>query len=676
MGCIVKTEELTGKRKFRPEIEGLRAVAALLVAVYHIWVGKVSGGVDVFFVVSGFLITISLLTQAERIGRVDFFSFILRLMKRLFPMAFLVLFVSTLGSMLLVPRVQWEQTIQEVFASIFYYQNWQLAVSSVDYLGQNNEASPFQHFWAMSIQGQFYMLWPLLIMLSIVFSTCIFKTSLRMAFLYIVSVLFVLSFSYSIIRTATDQPWAYFDTFARVWEFCLGGLLALFIAKVVLHKALALVIGWLGLVTIVFTGALLNVSTQFPGYVALLPALSAGLIMIAGNQGGKAGVHALLSWAPLTQFGSISYAFYLWHWPFLIFYYELTGTQEVSFTHGLILILGAAVVSYGTTMLFEKPIRNLKLAPKRIFSWGIMASLALPVLVAAGIWGYNVQETNQELSEVTKENEYEGAGALGSDEQSRETSEQVPEEDREILPSPVQARSDLPKGYENGCHQDIEAAEVIKCEYGETENEKFTIALVGGSHSLHWLPALEEIATEEDIKVDSYTKSACRFNEDGGRDDSCKEWNDNVISELEEDNPDMVFTPADSASNKTAGVPTGFMDQWRKLDSSGIQVFAVRDTPWFDEDIPSCVEENAGNLSECAEPRENVMAGEKPWKDVQESPENVSFYDYSDYVCEGDTCGPVAGNVLIYRDKHHLTATYAKTLGPVIRKDIMDGLKN
>lgn len=224
----------------------------------------------------------------------------------------------------------------------------------------------------------------------------------------------------------------------------------------------------------------------------------------------------------------------------------------------------------------------------------------------------------------------------------------------------------------------IDSAEVIKCEYGEVENEEFTISLVGGSHSLHWLPALEEIAKTEkvNIKIDSYTKSACRFDEDGGRDESCEKWNANVISELEEENPDIVFTPADSASNKTAGVPTGFMDQWRKLDNAGVQVFAVRDTPWFDEDIPSCVEENADNLYECAEPRENVMADEKPWENIPDHPDNVSFYDYNDNVCDRDTCEPVAGNVLIYRDRHHLTATYARTLAPVIRKDILNELKD
>ncbi|MFC3523632.1 acyltransferase family protein [Marinococcus halophilus] len=394
------------QRRFRPEIEGLRAVAALLVAIYHIWVGQVSGGVDVFFVVSGFLITTSLVNRLEKNGSIDFFSFILRLMKRLFPMAFLVLLVTSLASILWLPQVRWSQTIQEVFASAFYYQNWQLAINSVDYLAQNNEASPFQHFWAMSIQGQFYLLWPLVLFIAYLAAKYIFKISTRVALTGVLTGLFAVSFSYSIYRTAVDQPWAYFDTLARVWEFSLGGLLAIMISKIILNKLLSAFLGWAGLFAIIVTGAALEVSTEFPGYAALWPVVGGILIVATGNQGGALGVHRLLSWGPLTKFGSISYAFYLWHWPLLIFYYILTDTKQVPFFDGLLLMVGAALISYVSTVLIEKPIRTMKLPAKHWLSWGTVVICMLPTLIVASWWAYDVDQSNEELANAVEDENY------------------------------------------------------------------------------------------------------------------------------------------------------------------------------------------------------------------------------------------------------------------------------
>ncbi|MEW4225728.1 acyltransferase family protein [Rossellomorea marisflavi] len=154
------------EKKFRPELEGVRTVAALLVAVYHIWIGAVSGGVDVFFIVSGYLITTSLVSKMEREGRIQFAEYWLGLARRLFPLAFTVLLFVVVGSILLVPESQWKQIIGEVIASGTYTQNWYLATSAVDYLGQTNQASPLQHFWALSIQGQFYLTWPFVILFS------------------------------------------------------------------------------------------------------------------------------------------------------------------------------------------------------------------------------------------------------------------------------------------------------------------------------------------------------------------------------------------------------------------------------------------------------------------------------------------------------------------------------
>ena len=210
------------KRQYRPEIEGIRVVAALLVAVYHIWMSQVSGGVDVFFVVSGFLITTSLLSKYARDGYIKFGTFVFGLLKRLLPHAFVVLIFITVISYFLLPEVRYLATIKEIVASIFYFENWQLAITGTDYLDQHNAQSPVQHFWAMSIQGQFYIIWFLIVSLSIwMFKKT--KYNFNNIFITVLIILFILSFTYSIYLTGVNQPWAYFDTRTRVWEFAIGG---------------------------------------------------------------------------------------------------------------------------------------------------------------------------------------------------------------------------------------------------------------------------------------------------------------------------------------------------------------------------------------------------------------------------------------------------------------------
>jgi peptidoglycan/LPS O-acetylase OafA/YrhL len=654
------------KKRFRTEIEGLRAVAALLVAIYHIWLGNVSGGVDVFFVVSGFLITTSLLGRVQRQGKIDILDFILGLAKRLFPAAFFVLLVVTLASMLWLPQVQWAQTLQEIFASAFYYQNWQLAFNAVDYLAQNNEASPVQHFWAMSIQGQFYLLWP-----TVVFGLALlikkitkinFKATLTTALLTV----FTASLTYSIYLTFTNQAFAYFHTFTRVWEFALGGIVAVLGSQIVFRKSISFFIGWVGLIAIVLCGIILQVSTVFPGYAALWPTLAAILIILAGNNGGSFGVHRFLSLKPLTSLGNLSYALYLWHWPILVFYFILTGKETVPLLDGLAIILTSIILSYITTNLIEKPIRSMK---KETPTWkrgSVVIACMLPVVLTASLWANQINKAESELANLIQNEEYPGALAVFSN----NLVEDVP-----VLPTPLQAKNDLPKVYEDQCHQNLEDSEVIACEYGTTNNPIYTVALVGGSHSAQWLPALEVFAQEEKIKIINYTKSSCRFTAEEvnpATSESCYKWNKELIQTLLSTKPDLVFTIADVG--RKAEVPAGFVQQWETLNKADIPIFALRDNAWFEFDVPSCVEEKGVDSLECAQEREKALPSESPFSKLETVPANVNYVDLTNYLCDEDYCKPVKGNVLVYRDKHHITATYVKTIAPILKKELFSVL--
>src|ERR1044071_1152876 len=239
-------------RAFRPELQGLRALAVLLVVTYHVWLDRVSGGVDVFFVISGFLLT-GQLTRAVTKGRVEFRPLWGRMIKRLFPAALTVLVAVMVVSVFVLPEPRWFQTIREVVAAALYVENWQLAADSVDYFAQNNGKSVVQHFWSLSIQGQLFLTWPLLIV-GIGLAARRFGGGFRTWVAATLGVVGVASLTYSVVLTAQNQPLAYFHTLTRVWEFVLGGLLALVVDAIVLPRVARGVLGWLGVVGLVSCG--------------------------------------------------------------------------------------------------------------------------------------------------------------------------------------------------------------------------------------------------------------------------------------------------------------------------------------------------------------------------------------------------------------------------------------
>ena len=338
----------TPTHRFRPEIEGLRAVAAILVAVYHVFLGRVSGGVDVFFVVAGFLITTSLLGHVERVGRPQVGRFVGRLASRLLPVAVVVLVAISAATLLWMPITRLAATFDEVVASALYYENWLLAAKAVDYLARDDGTSPLQHFWALSIQGQFYLVWLALFGLAVLLAD---RARIRRSIGAALALVFVGSLFVSVALTDRNQPLAYFHTGARMWEFAAGGLLALAIAR--LPRAwgrLSLVGGWVGLAMIVSCGVLIPVSTSFPGWIALWPVVGALLVIAAGDSRHRWASSRLLGSRPFVFVGGVAYALYLWHWPILIFYrLQRGGDGPVGIRAGLAILAVSFVLAVVTT---------------------------------------------------------------------------------------------------------------------------------------------------------------------------------------------------------------------------------------------------------------------------------------------------------------------------------------
>ena len=330
------------KPTFRPEVQGLRALAVLMVVAYHVWLGRVSGGVDIFLLISAFLLTLSFVRKAESGQSFRLLAHWLHLFKRLLPAAVVVILGVLAGTWLILPQGRWPQVLDQAWASLFYHQNWLLADLSVDYYAQDHAgASPLQHFWSLSIQGQVFILWPLIfagaaaLLDSLSRIPGLEKVTYRSLLAVVFGAVFVLSLAYSIDQTATNQAYAYFDTRARLWEFALGSLLALGLPYLKPGRVLRVLLGWAGLAGMVSCGLLLTVDRSFPGYVALWPTLSAAAIIAAGQSGSRFGVDRLLSSRPAVALGDNSYALYLWHWPVLVLALAATGVEEPNLKQGL-----------------------------------------------------------------------------------------------------------------------------------------------------------------------------------------------------------------------------------------------------------------------------------------------------------------------------------------------------
>lgn len=653
------------KRQYRPEIEGLRAIAALLVAVYHIWMMRVSGGVDVFFVVSGFLITTSLLSGYARNGYIKFGKFILGLLRRLLPSALTVMIFITIGSFFILPDIRFTATIKEIAASLLYFENWQLAITGTDYLDQNNPQSPVQHFWAMSIQGQFYVIWFVIVSLAILISKKL-NISLKKVFTAVLLILFTISLIYSIYITSMNQPWAYFDTGARVFEFAVGGLLMIYIFNLNIHRYVSFILGWIGLAVLLLTGILLDVQGTFPGLIALIPISAAVLILLAGQNPSRFGVEKLLSTRPLKFLGSLSYGIYLWHWPILIFYYEIFDTSSVSLLHGIIIIVISILLSYITTNTVEKPIINY--INKNNFSirgFRPIIGLASILIIGLGSWYYY---TISQASSLSVNNEdYPGVMVNAASYDSENF------EKKEPVPSLATILEDKTEAYE--CQVSPQSSAVEVCDYGKTKSYDYTVAVVGGSKSTHWISPMQDIAEEENMRLINITKAGCRFTTDTENyTEQCIEWNRNVIDEIVNEDVDLVITLADIAYSSLYDVPAGFIEQFNKLDEVNIDVLALRDTPYFKGSVPECIAQHGENSTECKIVKADVYNTPSAWERLENKPDNVFYADYSDYFCGEEYCDPVVGNVIGYFDHDHMTETFSKTFKPLLQRDVAEAL--
>lgn len=691
-GDVHPTE--TGRRHFRGDIEGLRAVAVLMVLAYHVGFGGLSGGfagVDVFFVISGFLITAHLVRELDRANGVSLASFYARRVRRLLPAATLVLAFTAVAGIFVLPGAQLRNLAVDVAASAVYLVNWTFATRSVDYLAEESGESPLLHYWTLGVEEQFYLIWPALIAVLVLWNRRRGGSPRRL----LLSALVVItgaSFLYSVLHTAESPQTAYFITTTRAWELGVGALLACGERQLrALGTGLSAVLGLVGVGALVTTALVVDTSTAWPGSAALLPVLGAAAVIAAGC-GGQAHVAArALGTAPMRWVGGISYPLYLWHWPLLV--YASVLWPGLNLAQRCLVGAGAVGLAWVTRRYLEDPIRfNRGLARRnRRVLLGGAGAMGISLLCAALVLA-TVPRIGDPPPEAT------GAQVLdrGGDGQPHSgglEDERTYPRTGTIFPDPALAREDIPSYYEDGCQTAQNSAEIVPdCVYGDPDSQT-VVALLGDSKMGQWQTALEEIALAEGWRLELYLKSACAFSatpQQIGEDISqtCTEWNAAVVELLSTPGsvPDLAFV---SQGRSTPGPPQlgqaadpqiveGMADQWRALTEAGTTVVALADNPvpsprqWPGEVASyECAEVNADDYWVCSFPP-NDGFGTAALQAAAEQVEGAHYVDLNPWICPDTECRVVLGGVLTYRQGSHLTAAYIASLTPILHAELDD----
>jgi peptidoglycan/LPS O-acetylase OafA/YrhL len=684
-------------REKRLDIQGLRALAVGLVVIYHLWPGRLSGGyigVDIFFVISGFLITSHLVREVDRTGTVSLGKFWARRIRRLLPAAFTVLAFSLVAALIIIPKSLVRQAVFEIGASALYLQNWVLAGNSVDYLAADNKPSIVQHFWTLSVEEQFYIFWPVLIVVAIWVARKLGTnaSSPRRAVAIALVAVGIISFVWSVYATATDPSSAYFITPTRVWEFALGGLIV-FVRSwdgaplgERSRDRVRLIGGWVGVGFILVAAAFYNEDTPFPGYAALLPVVGAALLLYFGRSDLAWSPGSISRFAPIQVLGDISYAVYLWHWPLIVLYPYVFGA-DFALLGGLAILVVSVVLGLLTKKFVEDPARYPR---ERLNRTSVaFAFMMVGVLVLTGASGATTLkiDADQRAIALRAAALEEGGSCYGA----AVMDESNDCEDPFLVTStvdPAFAADDTywDKGVrsQDTCSRQpvTEISPDARCQYGDVESPERTIALVGDSHAEHLIDSLATYGETSDWRVIVFSLSGCSGLETATDYDEamttkqaeCVEWGAKTQAEISaRDDVDVVLF-SNRASTKTVSVEHT-VGVWDELRASGKTVLAMRDVPGMPsgEAAPECIETSDETNDPCAWTPDNDSDFMMDAAGDESSP--TPIVDISDYLCSDDTCHAVIGGLIVYFDDNHLSYTFGQSLAPYLGAAIDEALR-
>lgn len=671
-------------RRFRPDIQGLRAVAVLLVVLYHAELPGLRGGyvgVDVFFVISGYLITQQLVKEVDRTGRMSLLGFYGRRARRLLPASTLVVLTTLLVGRLVLPYSQLEALLKDAFYSAFYGINYHLAAEGVNYQAASVPPSALQHYWSLAVEEQFYVIWPALILICTLVCPRRFR---RMLITLVVIALVAVSLYLSVTTTPTDGSWAYFGIHTRAWELGAGALLALSSACVSrVPDAACRVLGWSGLTALVASAFIFTDRTPFPGSAALVPVLGAVAIIASGSREvSRSAESRLLSGGAMQYIGRSSYAWYLWHWPMLILLPVWWGRELVLWERLEVIFLAFwfAVLTY---FLENAGARSVWRAGRWVLAGLGLSTIMLTAASVAAVL----------MPSLSGSGDARTAYVLTSAEVS--TVQEAVNRSFVIDKFPSNLTPALPKAFDDypwesgaGCHLRLRATKPQACVSGDVDGRR-TAVLVGDSHAQQWLNPLQQEAEKNGWKLIEFTKAACPvanlmvWSNDLNRNYSeCESFQKARDAQIRRLQPDLIIASEADAVGIGRYTPeewaTSTRDTLNELSGSKTKVVYIGDSPYMGKDGLACLEKHVDKATACIYPRVAMRQWTEAYNELRgvAAASGYGYVDTADFFCNQEVCPPIVDNMLTHRDQGHVTRTYAMWLAPMFAPIFENGKKS
>jgi peptidoglycan/LPS O-acetylase OafA/YrhL len=690
----------------------------LAVVLFHAGMPGVGGGyigVDVFFVISGFLITGLLWREVTGTGTVQLGRFYGARARRLLPAATTVGVATSIGAALLLPPLQARSVLGDGIASALYVGNYRFAIQGTDYLAADTPPSPFQHYWSLGVEEQFYLLWPALIIGTAWFIRHRTGLGSRPAtmraverpeeepgnwarinpYLFVLAALAVVSFALSLAWTRSSPPWAFFSLPTRAWELAVGGLVALSAAHWRRLPALAAALaGWGGLAVVVLACIQLGTGTPYPGTAALLPVLGTALVIGAGCATATGGAGRLLSARVMRAVGRVSYSWYLWHWPVL-----LLMPHVLAHPAGLADRLAAAIISAGlaviTLHLVENPARfadPLRRSAARSLALGgavtaaaVCVGIALLTVVPVPV-GSGVAAAAPKISVAPQPNRaanpYDAAVEQGfaQAQAAVAASADLKAVPSNLTPPLADAAADKAAVFVNGCVRSWRDVGQSECATADTASAT-TVTLVGDSHAAMWNPALEQIAGQRHWRLETLGKVTCPLQNLpitspylGREYTECEQWRGEITARLQAEHPRLIVLGVGRRYGADFGF-TSYDPAWvdslgrmlAQLRRTGATVLVLGPVPDPHSTVPTCLSAHLADASACSPARSQAVNDAGIAAEKAATTANGGHYaDLTPLFCTTQSCPVIVGNDLVFRDDNHVTIAYAQALAPVI----------
>lgn len=667
-------------RKFRPDIEGIRGIASVTVMLYHAGFAFMAGGfvgVDVFYVLSGFLVTAGLLNEAGKKHSINFLDFMGRRFRRLLPVSALVIIVTILATYHWKGPTAGNSVAEDGIWTSFFLANWRFIAVGTDYLGAQSDASPLQHYWTLAIEGQFYLVWPLVMMALVFLARKIAGISLRMITGVVLAAMFVVSYWWSIVSTPGEATVAYFSTWTRIWEIAAGCLLAVFLPQIMrIPRNIGSLLTAGGVVLVLASIYFVMGDVPFPGWIAILPVLGASAVIMGGAVAADSPADRFLQIKPLQLLGKYSYGMYLWHWPMLMLAPSVIGRDLTGMEKLLVLVL-ATILAAITYHLIENPARNLSVLKKNAPAWSL-AFGALLILAPVGV-AQNAMNSNQEpppisLDQAALDSYPNESQVLAAVEVSVETEEWPEQEPRIENPA-----------YSDECDVSRAATSSSACVHGDPNGDKVAV-VYGDSHAAMWIPAFDIIGESNGWQIAQLNKPGCiapdfpTYSNVLGREyTECIEFRAWAVEKIEEIQPDLVIvTSARDGSLRSTGeegTPDGVDAAWEvglnktlaDITPHAGEVIVLGDQAYPTQAGINCLEANPDDVQKCGDPIEDAVHVDHNAMEARLAEENGAGYvDTVPWMCTDDFCPAVIDGITVHRDRMHINENFAVWLSEAL----------